>query len=177
MHCEIGGTQGPLGYVSALGATRLVHWLILVAPSCLRSHNARYIMLKSLIQTLPGYDGLISYWRILTVTYVVSEKGPINSLAPWRHQMETFFALLGICAGNSPVSDEFPAQRPVTRNFDVFFDLHLNKRLSKRSWGWWFETPARSLWRHYSETIKHLWIKLRVELIHPNVYMSSRQLS
>ena len=48
MHCEIGGTQGPLGYVSALGATRLVHWLILVAPSCLRSHNARYIMLKSL---------------------------------------------------------------------------------------------------------------------------------
>ena len=49
MHCEIGGTQGPLGYVNALGATRLVHWLILVAPSCLRSHNARYIMLKSLI--------------------------------------------------------------------------------------------------------------------------------
>ena len=48
MHCEIGGTRGPLGYVSALGATRLVHWLILVAPSCLRSHNARYIMLKSL---------------------------------------------------------------------------------------------------------------------------------
>ena len=49
MHCEIGGTQGPLGYVNALCATRLVHWLILVAPSCLRSHNARYIMLKSLI--------------------------------------------------------------------------------------------------------------------------------
>ena len=41
--------QGPLGYVNALGATRLVHWLILIAPSCLRSHNARYIMLKSLI--------------------------------------------------------------------------------------------------------------------------------
>ena len=38
----------PLGYVSALGATRLVHWLILVAPSCLRSHNARYIMIKYL---------------------------------------------------------------------------------------------------------------------------------
>ena len=52
MHCEIGGTQGPLGYVSALGATRLVHWLILVAPSCLRSHNAQYIMLKSLIHML-----------------------------------------------------------------------------------------------------------------------------
>ena len=48
MHCEIGGTQGPLRYVRALGATRLVHWLILVSASCLWSHNARYIMLKSL---------------------------------------------------------------------------------------------------------------------------------
>ena len=31
---------------------------------------------------------------------------------------------------------------------DVFFDLSLNKRLSKQSWGWWFETPLRPLWRH-----------------------------
>ena len=45
--------------------------------------------------------------------------------------METFSALLAICAGNSPVSGEFPAQRPVTRSFDIFFDLCLNKRLSK----------------------------------------------
>ena len=52
----------------------------------------------------------------------------------WRHQMETFFA--------------FPAQRPVTRSFDVSFDLCLNKRFSKQSWGWWFETPSCSFWRH-----------------------------
>ena len=45
--------------------------------------------------------------------------------------METFFALLAICAGNSPVPGEFPAQRPVTRSFDVFFDLRLNKRSSE----------------------------------------------
>ena len=64
----------------------------------------------------------------------------------WRHQMETFSALLAICAGNSPVTGEFPAQRPVTRSFDVF--LRLNQRLSKQSWGWWFETPSRPLWRH-----------------------------
>ena len=43
--------------------------------------------------------------------------------------METFSALLAICAGNSPVSGEFPAQRPVTRGFDVFFDLRLNKQM------------------------------------------------
>ena len=47
--------------------------------------------------------------------------------------METFSALLAICAGNSPVTGEFPAQRPVTLSFDVFFDLRPNKRLSKQS--------------------------------------------
>ena len=44
--------------------------------------------------------------------------------------METFSALLVIGAGNSPVNAEFPAQMPVTRSFDAFFDLRLNKRLS-----------------------------------------------
>ena len=56
-----------------------------------------------------------------------------------------------LCAGNSPVTGEFPAQRPVTRSSDVFFDLRLNKRLSKQSLGWWFPTPSRSIWRHCNE--------------------------
>ena len=46
--------------------------------------------------------------------------------------MEAFSALLAICAENSPVTGEFPAQRPVTRSFDVFFDLHPNQQLSKQ---------------------------------------------
>ena len=45
--------------------------------------------------------------------------------------METFSALLALCAGNSPVTGEFPSQRPVTRSFDVFFNL--NKRLSREA--------------------------------------------
>ena len=53
-------------------------------------------------------------------------------------------ASLALCAGNSPVTGEFPSQRPVTRSFDVFFDLHLSKQL----WGWWFGTPSSYLWRH-----------------------------
>ena len=67
--------------------------------------------------------------------------------------METFSALLAICAGNSPVSGEFPAQRQVTRSFDVFFDLRLNERLSKQSWGWSLETQSRLLWRKNNEYI------------------------
>ena len=66
----------------------------------------------------------------------------------WRHEMETFSALMAICARNSPVPGDFPAQRPMTRSFDVFFDLRLSKLLSKQPWGWWFETPSRPLWRH-----------------------------
>ena len=46
-----------------------------------------------------------------------------------------------------------PSQRPVSRSFDVYFDLRLNKRWSKQSWGWWFETSSRSLWRHYNDMI------------------------
>ena len=68
-----------------------------------------------------------------------------------RHQMETFSALLAICAGNSPVPGEFPTQRPVTRSFDVYFDLRPDKRLSRQSWGWWFETLSHSLWRHRND--------------------------
>ena len=71
-----------------------------------------------------------------------------NTNTWWRHQMKTFFALLALCAGNLPVTGEFPSQRPVTRSFDVFFDLRLNKRLSKQSWGWWFQTPSWSFWHH-----------------------------
>ena len=49
---------------------------------------------------------------------------------------------------NPPVTDRFPWQRPVTRSFDVFFELRLNKQLSKQSRCRWFETPSRLLWRH-----------------------------
>ena len=66
----------------------------------------------------------------------------------WLHQMETFSALLALCAG-----------RPVTRSFDVFFDLRLNKRSSKQSWGWWFQTPSRSSWRHCNDVWTFSYLK------------------
>ena len=42
--------------------------------------------------------------------------------------METFSALLALWEGNSPVTFEFPSQRPVTRSSDFFFDIRLNNR-------------------------------------------------
>ena len=89
----------------------------------------------------------------MTFVISLSSEGIDWSIYLPRHDgvikcMETFSALLAVCAGNSPVTGEFPAQRPVTRSFNIFFDLRLNKRLSKQWWGWWFETPSRSSWRH-----------------------------
>ena len=57
------------------------------------------------------------------------------------------FRVTGPLCGEFTGPGEFLAQRPVMRSFDVFFDLRLNKRLSKQPWCWWFETPAWSLWR------------------------------
>ena len=67
-----------------------------------------------------------------------------DDVIKWKH-------LSRYCAGNSPVPGEFPTQRPVTRTFDVFFDMRLNTRLSKQWWGWWFETLSCSSWRHRNE--------------------------
>ena len=58
------------------------------------------------------------------------------------------FRVTGPFCGKFTGPGELPAQRPVTRSFDVFFDLRPNKRLSKQPWGWWFEMPSWSLWRH-----------------------------
>ena len=60
---------------------------------------------------------------------------PIGFTLPvtwWRHQMETLSALLVLCERNPSVTGRLPSQKPVTRSFDVFFDLRLNKRLSKQ---------------------------------------------
>ena len=54
----------------------------------------------------------------------------ISFLSWWRHQMETFSASLALCEGNPPVTGGFPSQTPVTRSFDVFFYLGLNKWLN-----------------------------------------------
>ena len=71
----------------------------------------------------------------------------------WRHQLETFSALLELCEGNLLVTCGFPSQSTVTRRFDVFFDLRLSKKVSKHSRRRWFETALRSLWCHCDDIL------------------------
>ena len=78
-----------------------------------------------------------SFWKIFAANMMTSSNGNI-------------FRVTGLCEG-SPVTAGFPSQRPVTRSFDVFFDLRLNKRLSKQSRRRWLETPSRSSWHHCND--------------------------
>ena len=71
----------------------------------------------------------------------------------WSHQIEKFSALLALCEGNSAVTGGFSSRSPVTRSFNVFYDVRLNKQLSKHSRCRWFETPWHSLWRRCNPMI------------------------
>ena len=82
----------------------------------------------------------------------ISDTIQCNYATRWLcHQMETFYVLLIFCSGNSPITGEFPTQRPVTLSFDVFFHLCLNRQLSKQWRRWWFEMQPHSLWRHCND--------------------------
>ena len=94
------------------------------------------------------FDLCISLYNLTNHSYVfVGYCIKINNIM-MTSSNGNIFRVTGLCARNSPVTGELPVQTPVTRSFDIFFDLRLNKRLRKQSWSWWFETISRSLRRH-----------------------------
>ena len=100
-----------------------------------------FLLLCLLPSVLCGFRSLI----YLLIFYSVA----------WLYMMTSsngnIFSVTGHLCGEFTGPGEFPAQRPVTRSFDVLFDLRLNKGLSKQWWGWWFETLSRPLWHHRNE--------------------------
>ena len=128
------------------------------------NNSMQYVLHIARYYSMQHAKYLEQHARYATITYgrylssSLWEGGSVPSAISfktwWRHQMETISALLAICAGNSPVTGEFPTQRPVTQSFDVFFYMCLKKRLSKQSWGWWFKTPSHPLWRQCNEDIE-----------------------
>ena len=72
--------------------------------------------------------------------------GKCTNYTWWRHEMEFFPRSWLFGGGNPPVIGGFSSQWPVTRSFDVFFELRLYERLRKQSRHPWFETLSRSAW-------------------------------
>ena len=117
------------------------------------------VVAGTLIRSAHYFSLLFWYFSRMTMSNINDD------VIKWEHFPR--YWLLALCVRNSTVTGEFPSQRPVTRSFDVFFDLHLNKRMSKQSWGWWFETPSRSFWRHCNGSQYHLLIftvRIKLEL-------------
>ena len=153
-------------------------WLLIRLLTIENGQSIRHVLFK-IIELFKRFICLFLdkkhklFWMILSLIMSGILSGDIIH-SWWRHQMETFSALLALCAGNSPVTGELPSQRSVTQSFDVFFDLHLNKRSTKQSRGWWFETPSRPFWCHCNAwKMINMWQSyLRVEwLNHPYMFV------
>ena len=134
----------PSQWEATLSSNAVSHWLSANLESALY-----YIVVSGGYMWYPS-EPLHWYWANETHEVTLKSSGNIGRyliIAWWHHQMETFRALLALCEGNSPFTGKFPSERPVTRSFDLFFDLRLKKWLSKKSIRRWFETPSRPLWR------------------------------
>ena len=97
-------------------------------------------------------EGMVLVWLAMTssesLTKLAMKKAAPFNISWWRHQMKTFSALLAFCAGNSPVTGEFPSQRPVTRSFDFFLWSAPKQTLVQTIETPVIETPSCSLWCH-----------------------------
>ena len=107
--------------------------------------NSSNITLKTRVP-----HGISNHWQLdyFHVTGTVGGIHRVTSGFMMTSLNGNIFRVTGPLCGEFTGPGEFPAQRPVARSFDVFFDLRLNKWLSKQSGGWWFETLSRPLWRH-----------------------------
>ena len=98
--------------------------LHMISSSDLNGNNRRVVFYS---HTYLKHPFAISVFEVCVTMYC-----DYDDVIKWKH----FPRYWRFCAGNSPVTGEFPSQRPVTRSFDVSSHLRLNKRFSKQPWGW-----------------------------------------
>ena len=175
---HVGCNYSPMSLIqwrlSSTGATCISLWPCLICIFIIILQTHLQYLDGSLLQ---GTEDMCAISRPCDVGCLFSNLMNFKCRSWWRHQMETFSALLAVCAGNSPAIGDFPEQRPVTRGFDIFFDLRLNKRLSKQWWGWWLETQSCPLWRHRNGCCAACFISLPVlpyigSLVHAGLLLS-----
>ena len=117
----------------------------MIAFRGLRSFN---VNLRSFRSAISANNKYTCNYKRLARYFHIWEESPFTMMTSSNGNI---FRVTGLLCGE--FTGEFPSQRPVRRSFDDFFDLGLNKRLSKQSWGWWFETPSCSLWRHRNDCL------------------------
>ena len=133
--------------------THYIHIILHILSSQKRNHLCSN--LKDILMVIWGYlhidmeRATLSHTaRFLHHHWALLQPGSSEENSMMTSSNGNIFRVTGLCAGNSPVTGEFPAQRPVMRSFDVFFDLRLNQQFSQQWRRWWSETPSRSFWSH-----------------------------
>ena len=109
-----------------------------ISPRLIVSDTLNHIIV---VQCGEGFR--IDIWRLFSIGNYNTSHNKYTSMMTSSNG--DIFHVTDLLCGEFTGPGEFPAQRPMTRSFDIFFDLCLNERLSELSWGWWFETPS---WRH-----------------------------
>ena len=136
-------------------ASLLERWSSLIYHTCLLPgprQNGRQIGRRPI-------QIYILEWKCLTLDWKCVPKSPIKNIAAlvqiitMTSSNGNIFRVTGFLCGEFAGPGEIPTHRPMTRSFDVFFDLRLNKRLSKQPWGWWFATPSWPLWRQCNDAL------------------------
>ena len=113
--------------------------------------NIIYILIKAIVMAnnVQGMEhSFPEYGSGLFIYYPTMFSGDPLTNIMMTSSNGNIFLVTGPLCGEFTGPGEFPAQRPETQSFDVFFDLRLDKPLRKQPWGWWFETPSWSLRRH-----------------------------
>ena len=124
-------------------------------PKSFRSHTAKHVgpLPRPLTESCCMLSGLCTHIRDndIETTHTGLHTHPSQMYTMMTSSNGNIIRVTGPLCGEFTGHSEFPTQRPVTRSFDVFFDLHLNNRLSKQPWGWWFQMPSWSLWRQCND--------------------------
>ena len=150
--------------------------------STLNSNHDSWLLLsvdqtfsRVVVTEVSNISMVVNYWINVRDLHLYPLSSSSNFVFRVMLQQLSSIVCVCVCSSNENIycvtgplcgefTGEFPAQRPVTRSFYfIFFYLYLNKRLSKQSWGWWFETSSRSLWRHCNEC--HYLVSLLISLL------------
>ena len=140
---------------------KIQSWMIGVIVSEYTKPEAIYLYMYKLFVlkikaskiTIPAWQKSLAHKKLYLIPHR-KQLDKIDSFLPWAVWYNGLSVLMlhddVIKWKHLLVAGLFPSQRPEVRSFDVFFDLRLNKQLSKQWWGWWFETPLCPLWRHFN---------------------------
>ena len=111
------------------------------------------------IRTIPT-ERLFAYKLVSYFNYPCGDFFPLNhdGVIKWKHFPRYRPFVWGI--HRWPVNSPHKGQWCGALMFSLIFVL--NKRLSKQSWGWWFEMPSLSLWRHCNTYIFYIYICIGV---------------